>query len=484
MAVVLWPFVATILPPFDGDDARTVSGDGTSLLLRSRKIRIEVVQGPDRGRIAELSGHGTRVGSGKDADIVLSDPTVSRHHLTIRIDAGTIRVVDNKSLNGTLLDGVRVVDAYARPDAVLTLGSTALRLRLLDEAIDVPLSPHDRFGNLLGRSVAMRRMFGLLERVAPTDMTVLIEGETGTGKELVAEGIHQHSARAGGPFVVFDCSAVSAALIESELLGHQKGAFTDARTDHPGRFEEADGGTLFLDEIGELPIELQPKLLRAIERREVRRLGDDRVRRVDVRLVAATNRSLSVEVDRGRFRDDLYHRLAEVAIHVPPLRSRLDDVPLLARHFEAALRTRQPDLPPLDPAAIARFRDMSWPGNVRELRNKVRFALLLGPERPSGPQITGTGASLPLADLAIRLGEPLLEGGERARATYERAYLQMALEQTGHNVTRTAELAGVGRRYVQRAMERYGLRVGRAHTSPPEGGERPAREVRSDRRTE
>jgi transcriptional regulator with GAF, ATPase, and Fis domain len=442
--------------------------------LRSRKIRLEVIQGPDRGRITELPGHGARIGSGPDADIVLSDPTVSKHHLTVRIDADAIRVLDNKSRNGTLLDGVRVIEAYARPDAVLTLGSTALRLRMLTEAIDVPLSASDHFGAVLGRSVAMRRMFGLLERVAPTDMTVLVEGETGTGKELVAEGIHRHSARAAGPFVVFDCSAVSPSLIEGELLGHKKGAFTDARADRPGRFEEADGGTLFLDEIGELPIELQPKLLRAIERREVRRLGDDRVRRVDVRIVAATNRSLSVEVDRGRFRDDLYHRLAEVVIHVPPLRARLDDVPLLARHFEAALRARQAELPPLDDAVIARFRDMSWPGNVRELRNKVRFALLLEPERPpAAAAMAGAvpdavpGEANPLADVAVRLDEPLLEGGERARAAYERAYLLQALEKTGHNVTRTAELAGVGRRYIQRAMERYGLRTGRVRSSAP-----------------
>lgn len=466
--------MAPASPPLrDGDDrTRTTPGDDAPVLLRSRTIRIEVLRGPDQGHIAALPGHGARVGSGKDADIVLSDPTVSKHHVSLRVEGEAIRVLDNKSRNGTLLDGVRVLDAYARPDSVLTLGATTLRLRLLDEAIDLPLSPRDRFGDLLGRSVAMRRMFSLLERVAPTDMTVLIEGETGTGKELVAEGIHQHSLRAGRPFVVFDCSAVSPTLIESELLGHKKGAFTDARADRPGRFEEADGGTLFLDEIGELPLEMQPKLLRALERREVRRLGDDKVRRVDVRLVAATNRSLSVEIDRGRFREDVYHRLAEVVVRVPPLRSRLDDVPLLVRHLEATLRAQKPSLAPLDEATLARFCAMSWPGNVRELRNKVRFALLLGPERPQVMEVE-PAVSLPAGDLAIRLGEPLLEGGERARAAYERAYLSMALERTGNNVTRTAELAGVGRRYIQRAMERYGLRAGRGHEGPPEDEQEP-----------
>ena len=446
----------------DHADHRTRTGpeqDGP-LNLRSRQIHIEIIQGPDQGRVVKLSGHGARIGSSKDADIALSDPTVSKHHLTLRIDgdANAIRVVDNKSRNGTLLDGVRIIDAYARPNAVLQIGCTTLRLRLLDEIIELPLSPRDHFGPLLGQSVAMRRLFGLLERVAPTDMTVLIEGETGTGKELVAEGIHQHSRRSTRPFVVFDCSAVSPTLIESELLGHKKGSFTDARADRSGRFEEADGGTLFLDEIGELPIELQPKLLRVIERREVRRIGDDKVRRVDVRIIAATNRSLSVEIDKGRFRDDLYHRLAEVLVHVPPLRNRLDDIPRLARHIEATLRTQYPNIAPLDNAVLARFREMSWPGNVRELRNKVRFALLLGPERA---QVPPAAADVALNDIDVRLGEPLLEGGERARAAYERAYLQLALEKTDNNITRTAELAGVGRRYIQRAMDRYGLRESR-----------------------
>lgn len=441
------------------DGTLTAPASNTTVKLRSRKIRVEIVKGPTIGSIAELPGIGARVGSGKDVDLVVNDPTVSRHHLTLRIEGDAIRVIDNQSRNGTQLDGVRILDAFARPDAVLVIGSTSLRLRMLDASIEVPLSTKERFGNMVGRSVPMRRLFGLLERIAPTDMSVLVEGETGTGKELVAEGLHVQSRRSEKPLVVFDCSAVSQNLIESELFGHKKGAFTDARQDRAGRFEEADGGTLFLDEIGELPLELQPKLLRALERREVRRIGDDKVRQVNVRVVAATNRSLSIEVERGRFREDLYHRLAEVVVQVPALRHRPEDIPVLARFLEAKVRENHPGVPPLPEEVLQQWRGMSFPGNVRELRNRVRLALLLGPERQTfvdheePPKTSG--------ELDVRLDEPLFDGFERLKEAYEKAYLQKALEKTGNNVTHTAELAGVGRRYVQRAMERYGLREDR-----------------------
>lgn len=451
--------MAHAFSPPNPDGTLTVPAPDTTVKLRSRKIRVEVVKGPKAGAIAELPGLGARVGSAKDADLVIDDPTVSRHHLTLRIEGETIRVIDNQSRNGTQLDGVRILDAFARPDAVLVIGSTSLRLRMLDTSVDVPLSTNERFCNMVGRSVPMRRLFGLLERIAPTDMSVLVEGETGTGKELVAEGLHRQSRRAEGPFVVFDCSAVSQNLIESELFGHKKGAFTDARQDRAGRFEEASGGTLFLDEIGELPWELQPKLLRALERREVRRIGDDKVRQVDVRIIAATNRSLSIEVERSRFREDLYHRLAEVVVQVPALRFRPEDIPLLSRHIESKLHEMHPALPPLPDDVLQQWRGMSFPGNVRELRNRVRLACLLGPER----QTISDNDEAPKSskELDVRLDEPLFEGFERLKEAYEKAYLQKALEKTRNNVTHTAELAGVGRRYVQRAMERHGLREDR-----------------------
>lgn len=451
--------MATTSSPPIPDGTLTAPASNTTVKLRSRKIRVEVVKGPTAGTVTELPGLGARVGSGKDADLILNDPTVSRHHLTLRIEGDAIRVTDNQSRNGTQLDGVRILDAFARPDAVLVIGSTNLRLRMLDTSIEVPLSTKERFGNMLGRSVPMRRMFGLLERIAPSNMSVLVEGETGTGKELVAEGLHLQSPRMEKPFVVFDCSAVSQNLIESELFGHKKGAFTDARQDRAGRFEEAEGGTLFLDEIGELPLELQPKLLRVLERREVRRIGDDKVRQVNVRIVAATNRSLSIEVERGRFREDLYHRLAEVVVQVPALRYRPEDIPVLARHLEAKVREMHPAVPALPDDVLQQWREMSFPGNVRELRNRVRLALLLGPERPTF--VEAEEPSKASGELDVRLDEPLFEGFERLKEAYEKTYFQKALEKTGGNVTHTAELAGVGRRYVQRAMERYGLREDR-----------------------
>ena len=435
-----------------------LSRSPSSAKLRSNKIRIEVARGPDAGVVVELPGPDARVGTGKDCDLVLHDPAVSREHLRLRIENEAIRVLDAGSRNGTTVDGVEVRDAFARPDSSIVVGTTTLRLRMLSDVVELPIYPEDRFGHLLGQSVAMRRVFALLARVAPTDDTVLIEGETGTGKELVAQSLHDASRRAAGPFVVFDCSAVTATLIEAELFGHAKGAFSGAIADHGGRFEEAHGGTLFLDEIGELPIELQPKLLRALESREVRRVGGGKPRRVDVRIIAATNRSLAREVDRGRFREDLYYRLAVIPVRLPPLRERPEDIPLLVRHLERERSNRANPGGPLPDAVVSAFAAQSWPGNVRELRNAVDRAFSLGP-----PDIWFGGAA-PQADLPpgveVSLDVPLLIGRERLADAYEKAYLEEALLKTGGNVSRAAEIARVGRRFAQKAMRRHGLRAG------------------------
>jgi DNA-binding NtrC family response regulator len=426
--------------------------------LWSRRIRVEVARGPDAGRHAELPGVAVRIGTSKDCDFVLTDPTVSRVHLHLRIERDSLRVLDAGSRNGTRIDGTLIHDAYARPDSLIVLGDTTLRLCMLTDVVELPLSARDSFGRLVGRGIAMRRVFSLLERVAPTESTVLIEGETGTGKELAAAGLHEASPRAGGPFVVFDCSAASPTLIESALFGHMRGAFTGAVGEHPGIFEEAHGGTLFLDEVGELPLELQPKLLRVLESREVRRLGGRGAQRVDVRVIAATNRSLAREVDRGRFREDLYYRLAVISVHLPPLRERPEDIPLLVRHLERELAARlQPPPEPLPDSVVEAFRAQSWPGNVRELRNAVDRALALGGAtrwaEPSPP------APLP-GSLGVSLKEPLLAGRQRLQEAYEREYIELALRQTGGNVSRAAALAGVGRKFLQQAMKRYGLRGG------------------------
>jgi transcriptional regulator with GAF, ATPase, and Fis domain len=427
--------------------------------LACPKMRIEVVTGPDHGRVVELAAPEARIGSGANCDLVIKDPTVSRLHLVVRIEGDLIRVTDAGSRNGTLLDSVRIVDAYARPDSMITLGGTTLRLRMLADFIELPLSIREKVGGMIGRSIAMRRVFAIIERVAPTDSTILVEGETGTGKELAAEAVHDESRRSGGPFVVFDCSAVSASLIESELFGHVRGAFTGAVADRPGAFEAAAGGTLFLDEIGELPLDLQPKLLRALEQRQIRRVGSNTPRQVDVRIVAATNRSLALEVDRGRFREDLYYRLAVIPIRLPPLRERLGDIPLLIRHFEKQLQGRPGSrpTPPLPESVVDAFAGRSWPGNVRELRNEVARAVSLGMDLGLRGAAQATSPSI---GAAVDLSELLFSGRERVAEAYERAYIETALRQTNGNVSRAAELAGVNRKFIQRAMKRFGLREG------------------------
>jgi DNA-binding NtrC family response regulator len=426
--------------------------------LRVHKTRIEVVDGPDQGLVADLPGPHSRIGTGKECELVLKDPTVSRVHVMVRIEGDSIRIVDVGSRNGTRIDGIAIRDAYARADSLITLGNTRLRLRMLDDVVDFPLSLRERFGRLLGKSTAMRHAFAILERIAPTDMPVLIEGENGTGKELVAEAIHEHSSRSAEPYVIFDCSAISPGLIESELFGHMRGAFTSAVSDRVGVFEAASGGTLFLDEIGELPLDLQPKLLRALERGEVQRVGSNVKRRVDVRVIAATNRQLAREVERGKFREDLYFRLNVLNVSLPPLRERLDDIPIIARHFEKDLMPRTGATAPLSDETINAFMNRSWPGNVRQLRNEVARALSLGVSPhvpPSAALPTATGEAAPPA---IDLSEPLLVGSKRIAEVYEKAYIEAALRETGGNVSRTAETAQVNRKYIQRAMKRWGLR--------------------------
>ncbi|MDI3283788.1 sigma 54-interacting transcriptional regulator [Polyangium sp. 15x6] len=445
------------------------------LELRTHKIRVEVSRGPMAGVVTEVLGPEVRVGSGKDCDLVLEDPTVSRHHLLLRIEGDLLRVLDTSSRNGTTVDGVRIRDAYARPDSTIGLGASALRLQMMRDVVALPLSSRTRFGRLVGASVPMRGLFALLEKIARSNaMTVLVEGETGTGKELAAAAIHAESARASGPFMVFDCSSVSAGVLESELFGHKRGCFTGATENRVGRFEAAHGGTLFLDEIGELPLELQPKLLRALETRTITRIGENEPRRADVRIVAATNRSLAVEVERGRFREDLYYRLAVVPVRLPPLRERLDDIPLLVRHFEKEWQGRT-DAPPLLPNEVLermKAHPRPWPGNVRELRNKVEMMLSLGLDEP--PWAAEETEEPPSAVLpVVNLEVPLHVGLAHLESAYKRAYVERALRETGYNVSQAAKIAGVGRAFVQRVMRRHGLRTS-DEGGGSEGGAAPA----------
>jgi DNA-binding NtrC family response regulator len=421
-------------------------------------IALGVVAGPDAGRSTSASRGAVRIGTAADNDLVLTDPAVSRRHCEVRLRQEHVRVIDLGSTNGVEVDGVRVFDAVLTPASLVRLGSTAIRVTPVHEAVLVGLSSADRFGALLGGSVAMRQVFGVLERVAPSEATVLLEGESGTGKELAAEAIHHHSARSEGPFVTVDCGAMPANLIESELFGHARGAFTGAVGERRGLIEEADGGTLFLDEIGELPVDLQPKLLRFLEKGEIRRVGESALRKVDARVVAATHRELAAEVNRGAFREDLYYRLAVVRVQLPPLRARTEDIPMIVEQLVASLA---PERVAEAPALASTLGSRPFPGNVRELRNAVERSLALLPARPSATTSAGGAhgtAPVQFGDLEPLLGFTYKEALERLVEQFERRYLEHVLARSGGSVSGAARLAGLSRRYVQKLMLRHGLR--------------------------
>ena len=424
----------------------------TTRIVSYGKTLIVVTEGPEPGKRLEVAGTPVRVGSSPENTLVLADDTVSRSHCEIIPTSDGIEVRDVGSRNGIFVGGVRIKDAVFSEAFSLRVGQTVLKIESLKDVIDREQSTGDSFGDILGQSACMRELFADLMRIAPTEVSVLIEGETGTGKELVADSIHAASARAGGPFVVFDCSAIAATLVESELFGHERGAFTGAVTSRPGVFEQASGGTIFLDELGELPKDLQPKLLRVLEKREVKRIGSNRTVPIDIRLIAATNRNLLAEVERGNFREDVYFRIAATHVYVPPLRDRLDDLPMLVTHFlKRSTPSRGPDA--LPEQVWEMLRAYRWPGNVRELQNAVQ-RLLITPERGLGGSPARPSASVPPP---ATNPEPLRVARRDAADEFERNYLQHVLARTGGNVTRAAAIAEVSRQMVQKLMRKHGL---------------------------
>jgi transcriptional regulator with PAS, ATPase and Fis domain len=421
--------------------------------VRYKRMRVSVTRGPDAGRSVEAAGAPVRVGTEPDNDLVLADDSVSRKHCEIEATSTGVRVRDVGSTNGVLVGGIRAYDVLLPGDVKLQVGDTELHVVPLGETADRELSESDRFGDVLGSSERMRELFADLARIAAVDVSLLIEGETGTGKDLIAESVHVKSGRGAGPFVVFDCGAVAPTLIESELFGHERGAFTGAVGARPGVFEQADGGTLFLDEIGELPKDLQPKLLRVLDKRVVRRVGGASTIAIDVRVVAATNRNLRAEVARGAFREDLYFRLAAAHVSVPPLRDRMGDLSQLVEHFLSMER------PPRGVAEVPAqvwemLRAHRWPGNVRELRNAVQ-RLLVTPDRLLRAEAEAVAAPVPLPhgdDL-----RPLRVARREAGDAFERAYLSAVLKSTGGNVTRAAAVADVSRQMIQKLLRKHGI---------------------------
>jgi DNA-binding NtrC family response regulator len=440
------------------------------LVLRSANLR--VIAGPDRGAGCPMTLERVRVGTAEDNALVLSDPQVSRYHLEFRVQDRGYLVCDLQSTNGTFYRGVRIREAELGFGAELRLGGTVLSVEPGSISSEEVLDPQG-FGRLIGRAESMQRVAGVLAAVAPTDTTVLIEGETGTGKELVAQQIHQRSPRADRMFAVVDCGALPGGLIESELFGHERGAFTGAEREREGVFERCRGGTVFLDEVGELPLQLQTRLLRVLDQRTVRRVGGDHQRPVDVRLVAATNRNLSEEVGAGRFRGDLFYRLAVVRIVLPPLRERREDIPALARHFLAQAGCFDPEAV-LTPEVLEALASRRWPGNVRELRNALERAVvlsegaegLLQEDQPIEPATPPAGSQAPfeasppaggwlghaLPAALFRL--PYKELKNMLVEELQNLYIGRLLQRHGKNISRIAEEAQVDRHLVRRVLQR------------------------------
>ena len=441
-----------------------------------------------------------RIGSMEDNDIVLADDTVSRYHCRIIQDDTSYILLDNRSTNGTFVNKVRVREAFLKPGCVVAVGQSLLRFNAREEEVEIVPSRADRCAGLIGGNAKMREIYSIIEKIAPTATTVVIDGETGTGKEVVAQAIHSLSPRAKNELVVFDCGAVPPNLIESELFGHEKGSFTGAVMSREGLFEQADGGTLFLDELGELPLDLQPKLLRALEQREVRRVGGARSQKVDVRIIAATNRNLEDEVRAGRFRQDLFYRLSVVRLHLPSLKDRTDDIPRLVQHFldtgaynrlGSGERVRG-----VARDAMAALQTYPWPGNVRELENVVERAVSFcdhelielsdlpdyirtakpqpaketrAPRAPSAPAAAAMSPTPPQTPEAL-LGEGVTfkDAKERWVATFERDYILQTLRRNTGNISHAAREADIDRKYFRKLMRKYDIEAAGVDEEPDE----------------
>ncbi len=439
----------------DAPEATTVARSKCDpALVPAASYRITVFAGPDKDMTVVLDGSEPSpllLGQSVACAFRLRDRQVSRRHLSLEVSGRRLRLADLGSTNGTLVDGVTVVEAYLRGGETIKIGETSIRVELAASATTIPISGASSFGRMLGSSGEMRRLYPLCERAALASVPVVIEGETGTGKELLAEAIHETGPLASGPFVVFDCTATPPTLVESDLFGHERGAFTGALTARKGVFELAHGGTLLIDEIGDLDAALQPKLLRAIERSEIRRVGGEKLIRVDVRVIAATRRDLDREVQAGRFRDDLYHRLAVARIELPPLRRRRGDISLLARVFAEQLGAPSNAIPE---DLLLRWEDYGWPGNVRELRNAVARQLAFGDLAPESAPINHESAHGGVLEQIVSANLPFSVARKRVLEAFERSFVERVLAEHNGNVLRAAEASGIARRHLQRVKAR------------------------------
>jgi DNA-binding NtrC family response regulator len=437
-------------------------------VISLRKCQLVVVEGKARGNKITLDKNLVKVGKRESNDLVIPDKAVSRNHFEIEYQSDSFLLRDLSSTNGTFLNGSRVKEAYLAPGDVIRIGNTNLEFVAFDEKVQIEPSAKEEFGDMVGKSRKMRQIFSILEKISPTHATVIIEGETGTGKDLVARAIHEHSARKKKPFVVFDCSAVAPNLIESELFGHEKGAFTGAVKARAGVFEASLGGTVFLDEIGELTPDLQPKLLRALEQREIKRVGSNTTTKIDVRVICATNKNLRKEVDEGRFREDLYYRLSVVKVLLPPLRERPEDIPIITERL--LMRGKYNELPDgafkvtrVEDDALKALSRYDWPGNVRELSNVVERAVSF----VEGNSINKAHLDFIFAEMshgeertermAVDADIPFKDAKARVVESFEKEYLEELIKQHGGNLSKAAREAKIDRKHLRNLLKKYNI---------------------------
>lgn len=455
---------------------RTVFVDDRAKSRQLRKAKLVVVDGPDKGKEYDVGKTKTYVGRSSVADITLSDNSVSGTHFELRAEEEGFLLRDVGSTNGTVLGGCRVKEVFLAPNVTFRAGNTTFKLQPSNEVVEIPLSPDEHFHGVIGRSVAMREVFATLEKVAPSELTCLIEGDTGTGKERIARAIHDASRRSNKPYVVLDCSSIPKDLMESYVFGHEKGAFTGAVSQHKGAFEQANGGTLFMDEIGELDVTLQPKLLRVLENREFKRVGGTSTIRSDVRVIAATNRDIREMVNDGSFREDLYFRLSVITIHLPPLAARRDDIPLLVDTFIDEVTSKRPELtkPRMTADAMDVLMSHSWPGNVRELHNVIERAASLCSDNTidrtdlhlSGSISSGAPAvqSMVLPSdpdhsrINVDLTIPYKEAKQKILDQFEFDYLSRLIEEFDGNISQASKSAGLTRYHLRELLKKHGLK--------------------------
>jgi DNA-binding NtrC family response regulator len=450
------------MPPADDPLPNALSGRQHSTVISHRRAELSplpVLLRVDTARaepvLLRLGAGSCILGAGEEADLVIESDTVSRQHAELRLVPEGVRVTDLGSKNGSYYLGQRFQSMSLQPGSRFRIGSVEIEIAIDTEALARGETPNPQsYGDLMGISPSMRQLFAQLVRLEGSNVNLLIAGESGTGKELIARAVHEHSALRRGPFAVVNCGALDRQLVRSELFGHRRGAFTGAVQHHVGAFEAAEGGTLFLDEIGELPLDVQPVLLRALEQRKITPVGSHDEIAFDVRLIAATHRDLLAEVRAGTFREDLFYRVQVLRLEVPPLRDRLEDVGVLAQTF--ARRQGAPSLPLDFIEALARHH---WPGNVRELRNAVEAYLALGvlPSSAARPHSDAIDDAL---SQFVDPNQTYAAQKQELTQRFTRAYLEHLLRTTAGNQSEAARLSGLERSYLGKLINRLGLRRG------------------------